>query len=137
MSTNPAITPASSALCERVLRTKKAYRLTFLQIAEVSGMSRSTIINQLNGYFNIDIRVVLAVAQLCPDVSADYLLRGRGEMYAAAHTAAAMSAATTATTPTAATTTSANGHPNADLESRIARLEQIIIDNHYNKKYLI
>lgn len=111
MSTNPAITPASSALCERVLNTKKANRLTFQQIAEVSGMSRSTIINQLNGYFNIDIRVVLAVAQLCPDVSADYLLRGHGEMYAA--------------------TTSESGHPN-DLESRIARLEQII-DNQQNK----
>ncbi len=112
MSTNTAITPASSALCERVLKTKKANRLTFQQIAEVSGMSRSTIINQLNGYFNIDIRVVLAVAQLCPDVSADYLLRGRGEMYA--------------------TTTSESGHPNTDLESRIARLEQII-DNQQNK----
>lgn len=111
MSTNPAITPASSALCERVLKTKKANRLTFLQIAEVSGMSRSTIINQLNGYFNIDIRVVLAVAQLCPDVSADYLLRGRGEMYAA--------------------TTNESGHSD-DLESRIARLEQII-DNQQNK----
>ena len=110
MSTNPAITPASSALCERVLRTKKAYRLTFQQIAEVSGMSRSTIINQLNGYFNIDIRVVLAVAQLCPDVSADYLLRGRGDMYAA--------------------TTSTCKHHDNDLEARIVRLEQIIIDNH-------
>ena len=111
MSTNPAITPASSALCERVLNTKKANRLTFQQIAEVSGMCRSTIINQLNGYFNIDIRVVLAVAQLCPDVSADYLLRGRGEMYAV--------------------TTNESGHSD-DLESRIARLEQII-DNQQNK----
>ncbi len=125
MSTNPAITPASSALCERVLNTKKANRLTFQQIAEVSGMSRSTIINQLNGYFNIDIRVVLAVAELCPDVSADYLLRGRGEMYATTHAATAMN-----TTATAATPMSASGHSNADLESRVARLEQIIIDNH-------
>ena len=112
MSTNPAITPASSALCERVLKTKKANRLTFQQIAEVSGMSRSTIINQLNGHFNIDIRVVLAVVELCPDVSADYLLRGRGEMCVAA--------------------TSASGHHDTDLESRVARLEQII-DNQYNK----
>lgn len=132
MSINPAITPASSALCERVLRTKKTHRLTFQQIAEVSGMSRSTIINQLNGYFNIDIRVVLAVAELCPDVSADYLLRGRGEMYAATHAATAISATAMNTTATAATPMSANGHPNADLESRIARLEQII-DNQYNK----
>ncbi len=80
MTTNSAITPASAALCERVLHIKKAYRLTFDAIATETGMSRSTVINQINGRFNLDIRVVLAVGTLCPDVSADYLLRGRGDI---------------------------------------------------------
>lgn len=80
MTSNSAITPASAALCERVLHIKKAYRLTFDAIAAEAGMSRSTVINQINGRFNLDIRVVLAVGALCPDVSADYLLRGRGDM---------------------------------------------------------
>lgn len=101
MTNNSAITPASAALCERVLHIKKAYRLTFDAIAAEAGMSRSTVINQMNGRFNLDIRVVLAVGALCPDVSADYLLRGRGDMHQQASNSAT-----------------------AELETRIARLEQ-------------
>ncbi len=103
MTTNSAITPASAALCERVLHIKKAYRLTFDAIAAEAGMSRSTVINQINGRFNLDIRVVLAVGTLCPDVSADYLLRGRGDIHIV----------------TSNSTTT-------ELETRIARLEQMI-----------
>lgn len=103
MTNNSAITPASAALCERVLHIKKAHRLTFDAIAAEAGMSRSTVINQINGRFNLDIRVVLAVSTLCPDVSADYLLRGRGDMHQQA---------------SKSTTT--------ELEIRIARLEQTI-----------
>ena len=82
MNTNTAITPASAALCERLLTIKRTYRLTFDTIAKQAGMSRSTVINQMNGHFNIDVRVVLAIGTLCPDVSADYLLRGRGDILA-------------------------------------------------------
>ena len=103
MTNNSAITPASAALCERVLRIKKAYRLTFDAIAAEAAMSRSTVINQMNGRFNLDIRVVLAVGTLCPDVSADYLLRGYGDMH-----------------------TATNKSTTAELETRIARLEQTI-----------
>lgn len=114
MTNNSAITPASAALCERVLRIKKAYRLTFDAISAEAGMSRSTVINQINGRFNLDIRVVLAVSTLCPDVSADYLLRGYGDMH-----------------------TATNNSTTAELEIRIARLEHIIsqmIENQYNNK---
>jgi transcriptional regulator with XRE-family HTH domain len=81
MNTNTAITPASAALCERLLTIKRTYRLTFDTIAKQAGMSRSTVINQMNGHFNIDVRVMLAIATLCPDVSADYLLRGIGSIH--------------------------------------------------------
>ncbi len=103
MTNNSAITPASAALCERVLHIKKEYRLTFDAIAAEAGMSRSTVINQINGRFNLDIRVVLAVGTLCPDVSADYLLRGRGDIHIV--------------TSNSKTT---------ELETRIAHLEQMI-----------
>ena len=109
--TNTALTPASLELLARVKQAKQINRLTIMQIAKEAGMHQPTVTNQLNGHFNLDIRVVLAVAKLCPNVSAEFLLRGHGEMYAA--------------------TTSESGHPN-DLELRIARLEQII-DNQQNK----
>ncbi len=111
---NSAITPASAAICERVLTIKKAYRLTFDTIAAEAGMSRSTVINQINGRFNLDIRVVVAVGSLCPDVSADYLLRGRGNI-----------------------TTTASSNSMEEIDTRIARLESAmkqVIDNlQYNK----
>lgn len=107
MNTNTAITPASAALCERLLTIKRTYRLTFDTIAKQAGMSRSTVINQMNGHFNIDVRVVLAIGTLCPHVSADYLLRGQGGIH-------------TPIIPTQDTTTL------ADLESRVSELEQAV-----------
>lgn len=102
MTNNSAITPASAALCERVLHVKKAHRLTFDAIAAEAGMSRSTVINQINGRFNLDIRVVLAVARLCPDVPAEFLLRGRENLL------------------------SGNNTSMVNLESRVAVLEMVI-----------
>lgn len=100
MNTNSAITPQSEALQKRVLMVKKTYRLTIDSIASAAGMYRPTVTNQLNGKFNIDVRVLLAIAQLAPDVSADWLLRGVGEMRSASLS--------------------------ADLEARVSRLEKLL-----------
>jgi transcriptional regulator with XRE-family HTH domain len=107
MNTNTAITPASAALCERLQTIKRTYRLTFDTIAKQAGMSRSTVINQMNGHFNIDVRVMLAIATLCPDVSADYLLRGRGDILAQDNMAACTI-------------------PLTNLEARVTQLEKMM-----------
>lgn len=80
MKSNSAITPESAALHERVLTAKKKCKVTFDAIAKEAGMYRPTVTNQINGHFNIDVRVLLAVARLCPDISAEWLLRGTGDM---------------------------------------------------------
>ena len=97
--TNPAITPESAALSERVRQAKRINHLTLEQIASAAGMYRPTVTNQINGKYNLDIRVVLAVSSLCPDISAEWLLRGEGDIIAA---------------------------NNTSIEARIARLEQLI-----------
>ena len=77
---NSAITPECTALLERVRQAKRLYKLSVQIIANEAGMFRPTVQNQLYGRYNLDIRVVLAVARLCPDVSCDWLLRGEGDI---------------------------------------------------------
>lgn len=101
--TNTALTPASLELLARVKQAKQINRLTIMQIAKEAGMHQPTVTNQLNGHFNLDIRVVLAVAKLCPNVSAEFLLRGNGE----------------------ALTDSNDNVKQEQLEARVARLERL------------
>lgn len=77
---NSAITPECTALLERVQQAKRLNKLTVETIANAAGMFRPTVQNQLFGRYNLDIRVVLAVARLCPNISCDWLLRGEGDM---------------------------------------------------------
>lgn len=81
-TSNPAITPASAALRERVLKVKEINKLKNTKIADISGINRSTISNQLQGNWNLDVRVLLAVAELSPNISAEWLLRGKGDILA-------------------------------------------------------
>lgn len=101
---NTALTPASLELLERVKKAKQINRLTIMQIAKEAGMHQPTVTNQLNGHFNLDIRVVLAVAKLCPNISAEFLLRGNGDVL----------------------TESNDNARQAQLEARVARLERLI-----------
>lgn len=77
---NKALTPDTLALLERVQIARKKNNLTLISIANEAGMAQSTVVNQFRGKFNLDLRVVLAVARMCPNVSAEYLLRGKGEV---------------------------------------------------------
>ena len=85
MSTNTAISPESLALLDRVKQVKKTKKLTNKQIAETAGMYRPTVTNQTNGHYNLDVRVLMAISRLCPDVSCDWLLRGNGSMLISDH----------------------------------------------------
>lgn len=77
---NTAITPDCTALLERVQQAKRLNKLSVETIANAAGMHRPTIQNQLYGRYNLDIRVVLAIARLCPNVSCNWLLRAEGNM---------------------------------------------------------
>lgn len=80
MLPNSAITPESTALLERVRQAKRLNKLSVETIANAAGMHRPTVQNQLYGRYNLDIRVVLAVARLCPNISCNWLLRAEGNM---------------------------------------------------------
>ena len=80
LTNNTAITPDCTALLERVQQVKRLNKLSVETIANAAGMHRPTIQNQLYGRYNLDIRVVLAVARLCPNVSCNWLLRAEGNM---------------------------------------------------------
>lgn len=77
---NTAITPDCTALLERVQQVKRLNKLTADTISKEAGMYRPTVQNQLNGRYNLDIRVVMAIARLSPNISCDWLLRGTGQM---------------------------------------------------------
>jgi len=68
----------SAQLLERCLKAKKQNKLSVAQIATQAGMAKSTVQNQLKGRYKIDVDVVGAILLLCPDLSAEWLLRGEG-----------------------------------------------------------
>lgn len=64
----------------RIKHIQKLYHVTNEQIAQETGIGKWTISKQLNGVYKLNIDVVLALLRLCPDVSADWLLMGRGDI---------------------------------------------------------
>ena len=54
--------------------------ITRKQLAAEAGVSIWTLTKQLNGIYKINIDVLFALFRLCPDLSADWLLFGKGEM---------------------------------------------------------
>ncbi len=111
---NTALTPASLELLARVKQAKQINRLTIMQIAKEAGMHQPTVTNQLNGHFNLDVRVVLAVAKLCPNVSAEFLLRGNGDVLI----------------------DRTDNVKQAQLEARVARLERLVDSQNSQTKTL-
>ena len=68
----------STQLLRRCLAAKQLYGLSVTKIAEQAGMAKSTVHNQLNGRYKLDVDVVGAIAELCQGLSAEWLLRGTG-----------------------------------------------------------
>ena len=74
------ISPEVEALLERINQARRINKVTLAKIAAELGSYPTTVNNQLTGKHALDIRVLLTVARLCPNVSADWLLRGEGDI---------------------------------------------------------
>lgn len=67
-------------MLSRIKQIQRARRITNEQLAKETGISVWSISKQLNGIYKLNIEIVLAILRLCPDVSADWLLLGRGDI---------------------------------------------------------
>ena len=50
-------------------------------LAKIAGISQTTISRQIKGDYNVSIESIYAVLHECPEISADWLLMGKGEKY--------------------------------------------------------
>ena len=64
----------------RIKYLQKARGITNEMLAEKSGVSVWSVQKQTAGIYKLNINIILALLSLCPDVSADWLLLGRGDM---------------------------------------------------------
>jgi len=64
----------------RIKQIQKLRHITNEQLSKETGIGKWTISKQLNGVYKLNLDVVLALLRLCPDVSADWLLMGRGDL---------------------------------------------------------
>ena len=72
----------STTCNEMLIRIKlilKDRKISQEQLAEAAGVSFWTLSKQLNGVYKLNIDVLYALFRLCPDLSADWLLFGKGE----------------------------------------------------------
>ena len=58
---------------------EKGFSSVFL--AEKANLSQPTIARQINGAINVSIELLYAILHECPEISADWLLMGKGEKY--------------------------------------------------------
>lgn len=58
----------------------KERKITQEQLAAAAGISVWTLTKQLNGVYKLNIDVLFALFRLCPNLSADWILFGSGEM---------------------------------------------------------
>lgn len=72
-----------SATCnEMLIRIKlilKDRKIAQEKLAAAAGMSVWTLTKQLNGVYKLNIDVLYALFRLCPNLSPDWLLFGRGD----------------------------------------------------------
>ena len=66
-------------ILSRVKLAMKKHHVTHQILSDKVGTNKSSINKQLNGYYKLELATILAVLDLCP-ISADWLLRGVGEM---------------------------------------------------------
>ena len=67
-------------MLKRIKYLQKARGITNEMLAEKSGVSVWSVQKQTAGIYKLNINIILALLSLCPDVSADWLLLGRGDM---------------------------------------------------------
>lgn len=67
-------------MLKRIKYLQKARGITNEMLAEKSGVSVWSVQKQTAGIYKLNINIILALLNLCPDVSADWLLLGRGDM---------------------------------------------------------
>ena len=67
-------------MLKRIKYLQKARGITNEMLAEKSGVSVWSVQKQTAGVYKLNIDIILALLRLCPDVSADWLLLGRGDM---------------------------------------------------------
>lgn len=74
------ISQEAAALLDRINQARKLSGITIAQIAAALGTYQTTVTNQLNGKHALDVRVLLAISTMCPDISSNWLLRGEGNI---------------------------------------------------------
>ena len=67
---------SSAAILERVKQAKTEYRISVKRLAEHAGLNHHTVQNQLQGKYKLDIDVLSAIMELCPNLSAEWIIRG-------------------------------------------------------------
>lgn len=67
---------ASAAILERVKQAKTENRISVKRLAEHAGLNPHTVQNQLQGKYKLDIDVLSAIMELCPNLSAEWIIRG-------------------------------------------------------------
>ena len=73
----------STTCNEMLIRIKillKERKISQEQLSEAAGVSFWTLSKQLNGVYKLNIDVLYALFRLCPDLSPDWLLFGRGDI---------------------------------------------------------
>lgn len=68
-------------MLERIKEIQRHRRITSTAIAAAAGMDASYVRHILKGDNRMDCRVLVAILQLLPDVSPDYLMLGRGGIF--------------------------------------------------------
>lgn len=73
---------AEKVVKQRVAEVFKECKISVNALAKAIGISQTTLNDQINGSSKISAATLLSLADFRPDVSAEWLLRGTGEMTA-------------------------------------------------------
>ena len=71
---------AEKLIKQRVLDALNECKVSVNKLAASFGARQTTLNDQINGSSKISAATLLALAEFCPDVSAEWLLRGNGDM---------------------------------------------------------
>lgn len=80
-----ATTPAKSAVLDRITLFVENSQLSKKAFADAINMEQSTVNNQLIGKRGLSIDLILSFLSSYSNISAEWLLRGRGDMYICNH----------------------------------------------------
>ena len=67
-------------MLDRISKIKQVYGITNRDLSERTGMQHDTIGKQLKGDRKLDVRILMVLADMCPSLSMDYLIRGVGPL---------------------------------------------------------